>query len=81
MIKKNIEFFVKLPKILGMFENKIIIKRFLPALLKAIKIETLINPCLPLIFPICESPIFKIDFSREIWPKLKDLFKLRSFRL
>ena len=22
--------------------------------------------------------MFKIDFSREIWPKLKDLFKLRS---
>ena len=61
-----------------MFENKIIIKRFLPALLKAIKVETLINPCLPAIFSICESPTFKIDFSREIWPKLKDLFKLRS---
>ena len=76
--KKNVEFLEKLPKIIGMFENKIIIKRFLPALLKAIKVETLINPCLPAIFSICESPTFKIDFSREIWPKLKDLFKLRS---
>ena len=76
--KKNVEFLEKLPKIIGMFENKIIIKRFLPALLKAIKVETLINPCLPAIFSICESPTFKIDFGREIWPKLKDLFKLRS---
>ena len=76
--KKNVEFLEKLPKIIGMFEKKIIIKRFLPALLKAIKVETLINPCLPAIFSICESPSFKIDFSREIWPKLKDLFKLRS---
>ena len=76
--KKNVEFLEKLPKIIGMFEKKIIVKRFLPALLKAIKVETLINPCLPAIFSICESPTFKIDFSREIWPKLKDLFKLRS---
>ena len=77
-LKKNIEFLEKLPKIVGMFENKIIIKRFLPALLKAIKVETLINPCLPAIFSICESPSFKISFSKDIWPKLKDLFKLRS---
>ena len=76
--KKNIEFLEKLPKIIGMFENKIIIKRFLPALLKAIKVETLINPCLPAIFSICESPTFKISFAKDIWPKLKDLFKLRS---
>ena len=76
--KKNVEFLEKLPKIIGMFEKKIIIKRFLPALLKAIKVETLINPCLPAIFSICESPSFNIDFGREIWPKLKDLFKLRS---
>ena len=76
--KKNVEFLEKLPKIVGMFEKKIIVKRFLPALLKAIKVETLINPCLPAIFSICESPTFNIDFGREIWPKLKDLFKLRS---
>ena len=76
--KKNVEFLEKLPKIVGMFEKKIIVKRFLPALLKAIKVETLINPCLPAIFSICESPSFNVDFGREIWPKLKDLFKLRS---
>ena len=76
--KKNVEFLEKLPKIIGMFEKKIIIKRFLPALLKAIKVETLINPCLPAIFSICESPSLNIDFSHQIWPKLKDLFKLRS---
>ena len=76
--KKNVEFLEKLPKIIGMFENKIIIKRFLPALLKAIKVETLINPCLPAIFSICESPTLKISFGKDIWPKLRDLFKLRS---
>ena len=76
--KKNIEFLEKLPKIIRMFENKIIIKRFLPALLKAIKVETLINPCLPAIFSICESPTLNISFGKDIWPKLKDLFKLRS---
>ena len=76
--KKNIEFLEKFPRIVGMFENKIIIKRFLPSLLRAIKIEALINPCLPAIFSICESPNFKINFQNEIWPKLKDLFKLRS---
>ena len=76
--KKNIEFLQKLPKIIGMFENKIIIKRFLPALLKAIKVETLINPCLPAIFSICESPALNISFGKDIWPKLRDLFKLRS---
>ena len=76
--KKNIEFLEKLPKIIGMFENKIIIKRFLPALLKAIKVETLINPCLPAIFSISESPSLNISFGKDIWPKLKDLFKLRS---
>ena len=76
--KKNIEFLEKLPKIIGMFENKIIVKRFLPALLKAIKVETLINPCLPAIFSICESPSFNISFAKEVWPKLRDLFKLRS---
>ena len=76
--KKNIEFLQKLPRIIGMFENKIIIKRFLPALLKAIKVETLINPCLPAIFSICESPTLNISFGKDIWPKLRDLFKLRS---
>ena len=76
--KKNIEFLEKLPKIIGMFENKIIVKRFLPALLKAIKVETLINPCLPAIFSISESPSLNISFGKDIWPKLKDLFKLRS---
>ena len=76
--KKNIEFLEKLPKIIGMFENKIIIKRFLPSLLKAIKVETLINPCLPAIFSICESPSLNISFGKDVWPKLRDLFKLRS---
>ncbi len=76
--KKNIEFLEKLPKLIGMFENKIITKRFLPALLKAIKVETLINPCLPAIFSICETPSLNISFGKEIWPKLRDLFKLRS---
>ena len=76
--KKNIEFLEKLPKLIGMFENKIITKRFLPALLKAIKVETLINPCLPAIFSICETPSFNISFNKDVWPKLRDLFKLRS---
>ncbi len=75
---KNIEFLQKLPRIISMFENKIIINRFLPCLLNALKNESLINSCLPAIFSICENTNFKLNFSNDVWPHLKDLFKLRA---
>ena len=77
-MNKNIEFLQKFPKIVTMFENKLIIKRFLPCLLAALKNETLINACLPCIFSICEIQNLKISFASDIWPKLKDLFQMRS---
>ena len=75
---KNIEFLQKLPRIISMFENKIIINRFLPCLLNALKNESLINSCLPAIFSICENTNLKLNFSNDVWPHLKDLFKLRA---
>ena len=75
---KNIEFLQKLPRIISMFENKIILNRFLPCLLNALKNESLINSCLPAIFSICENTNLKLNFSNDVWPHLKDLFKLRA---
>ena len=75
---KNIEFLQKLPKIIFMFENRIITNRFLPSLLNALKNENYINSSLPAIFSICENPNLKINFSSIIWPHLKELFKLKS---
>ena len=77
-MSKNIEFLQKFPKIVGMFENKLIIKRFLPCLLSALRNESLINACLPCIFSICEIDNLKISFSGDVWPKLKDLFQMKS---
>ena len=73
-LKKDVEFLEKLPKIIGMFENKIIIKSFI----KSYQSRDINKSMFTCDFFTCESPTFKIDFSREIWPKLKDLFKLRS---
>ena len=75
---KNIEFLQKLPKIIYMFENKIILNRFLPSLLNALKNENLINSSLPAIFSICENTNLKLSFSSNVWPHLKELFKLKS---
>lgn len=75
-IVKNYEFLKQLPTMLEIFENKIIIKRFLPSLLSGLKIESLINPILPAIFAICEIPNIELNFEETIWPKLKELFKM-----
>ena len=75
---KNIEFLQKLPKIIFMFENRIITNRFLPSLLNALKNENLINSSLPAIFSICENKNLKLNFSNTVWPHLKELFKLKA---
>ena len=75
---KNNEFLQKFPKIINMFENKIIEKRFLPALINGLKTDTLIVPCLPPIFAIAEKEDLKINFQSTIWPALKGLFSLKS---
>lgn len=75
---KNSEFLQKFPKIINMFENKIIEKRFLPALLNGLKNESLVVPCLPPIFAIAEKSDIKINFQNQIWPGLKTLFALKS---
>ena len=75
---KNAEFLKQLPRILSIFENKIIIKRFLPSLLRALKVEYLIVPSLPAIFSIAEKEELKINFEEVIWPDLKNLFNLKS---
>ena len=75
---KNIEFLQKFPKIIGMFEHKIIQKRFLPALLNGLKNEGLIASCLPPIFAIAEKEELNIQFDTMIWPALKILFSMKS---
>jgi SCY1-like protein 2 len=74
---KNNEFLSKFPNILYAFDNKIIERRFLPAFMNAIKIETLIAPVLPALFAICESE-HKVDFEGVIWPGLKVLFGIKQ---
>jgi SCY1-like protein 2 len=73
---KNNEFLAKFPNILSFFDNKIIEKRFLPAFMNAIKIESLIVPTLPALFAICENS--KIDFENLVWPGLKVLFQMKQ---
>jgi SCY1-like protein 2 len=74
---KNQEFLSKFPNILHVFDNKIVERRFLPAFMSAIKIETLIVPVLPALFSICESE-HKIDFEGTVWPGLKVLFGMKQ---
>jgi SCY1-like protein 2 len=74
---KNNEFLSKFPNILHVFDNKIVERRFLPAFMNAIKIETLIVPVLPALFAICESE-HKVDFEGVVWPGLKILFGMKQ---
>jgi SCY1-like protein 2 len=75
---KNIEFLNKFPNIISFFENKIIERRFLPAFMNALKVESLIVNTLPAIFAICEDKHIKIDFEQTIWPGLKTLFGMKQ---
>ena len=60
------------------FKPKIIDIRFLPALMNALKVETLIVSALPAMFCICESQNMKIDFEQAVWPGLKHLFQMKQ---
>lgn len=75
---KNNEFLQKLPKILHMFDNKIITQRFLPSLVLAIKSETLLAQCIPSIFAISEKSELKLNFEKDIWPSFKGLLAMKS---
>lgn len=75
---KNNEFLQKLPKILHMFENKIITKRFLPSLLLAVKSEHLLVQCIPSIFAISEKSDLKLLFEKDIWPSIKSVLAMKS---
>ena len=76
---KNSEFLSKFPNILHFFECKIIERRFIPAFMNALKIESLIVSTLPAIFSICENQNYaKIDFEQNVWPGLKLLFQMKQ---
>ena len=75
---KNEEFLRQFPKIVDMFENKILEKRFLPAFLNGLSNDNLIVPCLNPIFAILNKSDLKINFERVVWPYLKNLFGLKS---
>lgn len=72
---KNQEFLTKFPNIVHFFDDKIIVKRFLPAFMSVLKNENLITNTLPCIFAISENKDMKIDFEELVWPGLKELFK------
>lgn len=77
-IKKNVMFLKELPSMLGLFEEKIIARKFLPCLLINLKNELLINPILPVIFTICHLNFKSINFNQIVWPYLIDIFKLKT---
>ena len=79
-VKKNILFLKELPSMLGLFEEKIIARKFLPCLLLLLhlKNESLINPILPVIFTICHLNFKSINFNQIVWPYLIDIFKLKT---
>lgn len=77
-VKKNILFLKELPSMLGLFEEKIIARKFLPCLLLHLKNESLINPILPVIFTICHLNFKSINFNQIVWPYLIDIFKLKT---
>ena len=77
-VQKNIQFLQQFPKIVNKFEKKIINFRFLPCLINSLGNEQIINQILPCIFCISENEKLKINFSSEIWPHIKNLFKLKS---
>ena len=76
--QKNEEFLKQFPKIVDMFENKILEKRFLPAFLNGLSNEFLIVPCLSPIFAILNKSDLHINFEKIVWPHLKSLFTLKS---
>lgn len=75
---KNVEFLQKFHMIMKHFENKLIEKKFLPAFVNALKTEGLIVAALPAIFAVSEESAFKVNFEREVWPGLKELFGLKQ---
>lgn len=77
-VQKNTEFLSRFPNIIDMFENKIIERKFLPAFLNALRIETLIVPTLPVVFAICDSQNCKINFEERVWPSFKTLFQMKQ---
>ena len=76
--QKNEEFLKQFPRIVDMFENKILEKRFLPAFLNGLSNEFLIVPCLNPIFAILNKSDLNINFEKIVWPHLKNLFNLKS---
>lgn len=77
-ITQNYNFLKCLPSSLKLFDNKIITTRFLPALLNGLKIEALINPILPSVFAICDPKNSNINFEKEVWPQLKEVFQFKT---
>lgn len=74
---KNLFFYKQYPFIFPLFENKIISNYFLPSLLNNLKNDNLTNILLPNVFVTCEHNS-SIDFEETIWPKLKDLFQMKT---
>ncbi|MCQ2817379.1 MAG: protein kinase [archaeon] len=77
-MNKNIQFLNSFPKIAGMFEHKLVTQRFFPCLVLALKNEQLINAALPAVFAICENPELKMSFATSLWPRLKEIFQMKS---
>lgn len=74
---KNTMFFNQFPVILNKFEEKIILKKILPKFLEILKLENFMNNALPGVFTISEKLNKSINFESDIWPNIKELFKMK----
>ena len=75
-LKNAYEFLKELPNKLNLFSINEIKNFILPNLFYSLKNEKLINPIIPSIFAI--SDLNEINFKEEIWPFLKQIFKMKS---
>lgn len=77
-IQQNTQFLKEFPSLLGLFEHKILLNKFLPCLLTNLKNEALLNLILPVIFSICHLNIKSLNFSQVVWPYLIEIISLKT---
>lgn len=76
--QQNQKFLKEFPSLLGLFEHKLLLNKFLPCLLRNLKNEVLLNLILPVVFSICHLNIKSLNFSQVVWPYLIEIITLKT---
>ncbi|MCQ2817137.1 MAG: protein kinase, partial [archaeon] len=77
-VEESLNFLKNFKAYIKLFDTKTITHKFLPNLLKNIYNESLMNAIIPFIFYISEESEYGINFYREIWPKINQIFMKKT---